>query len=456
MKDRISKALTFIRIRKLETSLILLGLFLFSVFLAYPLLLTEIPLPTGFSTPLLPSLITIFSEFLRLSPELSGRVVVFSFYVLMPPAFFLFVKYLTKNLLFALVSALLYTLPLPLAFIIPSWRMMIVEKGVVPLQALALLSEGEMQHIVGLFFLPLAGIFFLKFIRHGAPRSLVWGVVLATLLALTSRAALWAFLILSFALTISDSLLPRGRVKIRRGILFTLLYLGLSAFWYTPLFWGENLELAYEMGLVHGFGTLIPLSFVFLPILGTAIFLLCDRRPKRHVPLTIFLLYLFFGGTVFASEFFGLAFAPRPERYLLELHLASSLFWGYVAVYGFKLLRKKEEEIGFDRLPPYRGGLLTVVTFLGALVFAILGGSLLRRSLYRLGQAIYLKGPVEAVLPSLVDRPLWDLTLGLFISLMSALFLLSVTTWPALLERIFTFLPRYLRRVRRRREQQQK
>ena len=450
MWRKISKLLTFIRREKLEVHLILLGLFLFSVFLAYPLLLVEIPLPQEFSTPLLPSLIAALSYFSRLPPELAARAVVFSFYALLPLSFFLFAKYLTKNLLFASVSALLYNLPLPLAFIIPSWRAAIMENGVVPLQALALIAEGEMQHVAGLFFLPLAGIFFLKFIRHGTPRNLAWGVVLAAFLALTSRAALWAFFILSFVLIISDSLLPRKRLKIRRAIFFTILFLCLSAFWYTPLFWGENLKLIYEMGILHGFGVLFPITFVVLPILGTVILLLCDRRSKRHIPLTIFLFYLFFGGTVFAGEFFGLSFAPKPHRYLLELHLASSLLWGYIAVYGFNLLQQKEEA-RFDHRYPLRMGPLVVATFSGVLFLVVLGSFLVRRSLFRLGQAIYLKGPGEVILPSLAERPFWDLGFGFFISLVSTLFLFCLLTKPAYLGRFFSFLPQLLGDMRRRR-----
>lgn len=448
MWNKISRISTVIKIKKLEVPLILLGLFLFSIFLAYPLLLAKISLPSEFSTPLLPFLISSLSLFTRMPQELVLRAVVFSFYVLMPLTFFLFVKYLTKNLLFASIAAFLYNFPLPLAFILPSWRMMIMENGVLPLQALALLAEGEIQHVAGLFFLPLAAIYFLKFVRHGAPRNLVWGVLLSTALALTSRAALWAFFIFSFALTISDSLLTQGRLKIKRAIFFTVLFLGLSSFWYTPLFWGENLKLAYEMGIFRGFGILFPISFVVVPVLGVMIFLLCDHRPRRHTPLTIFLLYLFFGGTVFAGEFFGLSFAPRPERYLLELHLAASLLWGFIAVYGFNLLWRREEEV-FNHRYPARMGPLAVATFLGILLFVALGGFMVRRSLFRLGGAIHLRGLTEPALPSLADRPLWDLSLGFFISLASALFLLALVTKPAYLERIFAFLPQLLGGMRR-------
>ncbi len=455
-RDKVSTFLISIRAKKAETPLILLGLFLFSLFLAYPLLFASIPIPHEFSTPLLPSILSVLSHFFRLTPEVAGRVLVFGFYVLMPLIFFLFVKYLTKDLLFASVSALFYNLPLPLAFIIPSWRMALLAKGIIPIQALALLSEGEMVHIVGLFFLPLAGIFFLKFIRHGSPENLVWGVLVSALLALTSRAALWAFFIFSFTLTVADSLLLRGRLKIKRAAFFTALFLALVAFWYTPLFWSESLEVMVTAGLVRGLGILIPVSLVFLPILGVSIFLLCDRRPKRHVPLIIFLLYLLFGGTVFAGEFLGISFALRPERYLLELHLASSLLWGYITVFGFKLLRQKEVELGLGRLPPYRGGILTAITFLAILSFVVLGGFAMRQTLFKLGQSIHFKGPIEVTFPSLMERPFWDLFLGLLISSVSGLFLLLVVAQPNILRWLLAFLPRHLRRTRKRRERKEK
>lgn len=432
--------------KKLAGPLVIIALIFSSAFLAYPFFSAKLSFVQGSSTPLLPFMVEVVAGAFRVTLAQATKAVILAFYMLAPLSLFLFSRYFTGSLLFSSVASFSYLFPSLITLLIPSWRVVINEGWFVPPQAAALLSGGDATHIVGLFFLPLGGMFLLRFLRLGNQRDLFWGVFLATLLALTSRAALWTFFIFSFVFVISEALLSRRGLKIKRFLLFTVFLIGIVSFWYTPLFWSATFDMVYEMGILRGFGVLLPLTFIFLPGLGAAIFLLCDQKPRRRVPLVIGLLLLIFGGIVFAGEF-GLSLAPGPSRYLLELKLATSLFWGYAAVLGLRtFLRRKLQKDGsldYERI----AWLAFLVTASVLVLLVFFSRILIDYSLFKMNLSGFYETSAKILLPSIAERPLWDLGLGLLASFASLITLLYILIKPSHLKRLHTFLPRFLKNV---------
>lgn len=293
-------------------ALALIFIFSLNLYLILPFFSTPAPDNT-FSGPVMPLLVKLVGTF-GTSTANSIQIANIFFFLLLPFSLYLFIRFLTKRKLAAILAILFISLPIyPFAEI----------------RIDASFLGTDAAHIASLAVIPIALFGLLSFIRKGGASSLVVASVASAAVALISPFSFVTYLIFAFISTFSEMLLGKARLKIFRLLTVLIFAGGLNSFWYNPGFFSWMISGPMGQEIWSTVSKLVPISFFALPVLGVFGYLLFDRKPQLQ-PVFLasfytiaFLMIALAGGGVFPSH---------PSRYIYEFGLSLAFFLSIIIV----------------------------------------------------------------------------------------------------------------------------
>lgn len=209
-------------------------------------------------------------------------------------------------------------------------------------------STGDISHIIGLSLLPLPIYWLVWFLRNPGYKFFLLGAISLSFILLISPFAFVNLFIIAMVFGISEMLLGQGRIKVARLLFIFLVGILLTSFWYHPR---VILELFRSNEWREGtsvFKNLLPISFFAVPVCGTILFLIFDRKPHLQSIFIAIILVIVYGLINFSENVLVKRIVPVPMRFLPEFSLSMSLFLAtlislasyFVAHYLIKLFRK--------------------------------------------------------------------------------------------------------------------
>jgi|GEM_PF-957525 len=266
-------------------------------------------------------------------------------YIGTPAALFLFVRYLTGRSYPAMISSLIYSLAPSFIYWLPSVRAVAADFGYAPWPLVALLQQGEGPHVMALALIPLAALGLQHALRHPSRRNLFFTALTILAVALIDRIAYFALGIILFGVIFAELLVGFDWTKLRVMLAWLLLTAGLYVFWFLPYLWPTAFISEGEtqlLNLIRGSW----LAFVFLsPPLVVAVTIFFSGTDELQPWLVVGGWLVTFSIIVLAWYQAGLALAPQPSRYLLELNLAAAVGLGFVVDWVYTTLPRKNLEL---------------------------------------------------------------------------------------------------------------
>lgn len=322
--------------------------------------------------PLVPYGVAILQAILGfLSISTIYRMISGIFYLMIPVSVYLLVRYLTRKEFTAVLAALLYSAPPLISFLAPAFKEGLAVYGRTPWQLIELVKLGKDSHLIALAFIPLAALFFLHSLKFPTFKRYLITAILIMLVGLSHWAGFISLIIILVIILFSEIILGRVGPKFKSAFWIFLISAGFLAFWYNISFLRISFSYGISDTLTNTFGSIIPLAFAIFPILGTALFLIFDRKPKLQ-PLFISLIWFgIFLFVVLIWDYGQKIFLPEPRLYLLELHLGASILIA-LALTAFIDFIRKIVRIRFPR--HYADFIVTalIVIFIGISISLIL------------------------------------------------------------------------------------
>lgn len=306
------------------------------------------PMPVIY-TPVVPVTEFILGRLLSWSYAHAYRVLTATAYILGLVTLYLFARTLFKNTVSGMLAALCYG-------IVPSVMVLLYSEVandrflasiVEPRRFTILVRWGEGPHIVSLVFLPLAGLFFVKFLRQGRKLDLLGGVIFTALTLLTNSIGAWALAILCFSLSVGEMIESSSgwQTVVKRAFLFGAGALGVSCFWFNPLFLSTFFR--EGGGALSYWRDQFPWGWVMLGT-GLAIYMFIATKLLRRfsgAAATVLFFLIMFGlvNTYYASGNTQLELVPQVLRLTTEVDMAAAFLVGLiVAMVGTLLMRKNQ------------------------------------------------------------------------------------------------------------------
>lgn len=244
---------------------------------------------------------------------------------LAPISLYLFVRSIVlKYELIAFITVILFIIPSPF------FR-----------NDLALVStilDGDGAHTVAFSFAPLVLIYAEKFISTKSFTSLSISALGFGLIALISPFTFFNTLVFLLILSVGNGFLGEMRDKFLRVGYLIGLSLGVTFFWYFPIFFTKIMLIEHVAFTFKKIWSLLPLAIPVIPILGTIFFLLFDRREKLRpifVAIALFIVYFVLYTISRDVQISGLF---TPQRYLIEVSFATSYLLALISVLLGELL----------------------------------------------------------------------------------------------------------------------
>ena len=295
------------------------GILLISLIVHWPV--RNVAIAIKFSAPVMPTLGWLVALFPPLDYSRALQWLTFLLICAFPVSVYAFVITLTNRRFAGIASALVSLLP----FFSTS-------------RLLSAFFWGDTAHIVSLTFIPLGGVTLIRFLRSGGFRQALVASFMIALVGLTSPFGLFVNFIFLSMVTFSEVVISEGRIKLFRFITVSILGALMSQFWYTLGF--VRILLTSDPGreLLTTIGNLIPLSFFLAPILGTAGFLLFEKRPRLQPFFIAGGLVVIFWLFSFAGRLSEGLYISEQGRYQADLSMATSLFAGVIAIAAYRAL----------------------------------------------------------------------------------------------------------------------
>lgn len=302
-----------------------------------------------FYTPLLPYLMAVSHA---LAPVISiaswYRIYIGLFYSLTPVSLFFLAKHLTGKNSAGLIAGLIYSLLPSIGYLIPQVGGTAVIYQQAPWRLLTLMLYGEGGHIVGLFFLPLALLFFLKAIKEMTFKSVCLASLFTAILALANIIALIGYVVMFLLILAAEFIEGNSMAKLKQTVMVFLVSYGLTAFWYNLSFIKASLSIGtggVGGGVKGAYLHLLPLCFLLAPV----IFILVNTFKKKRFKLpfitigwiAIFYLAAFFW---FKREMMLL---PQPNRYLLEMDMGVAILAAWLFVWLIEKVLPRIKQVVF-------------------------------------------------------------------------------------------------------------
>jgi len=297
-----------------------------------------------FYTPLMPFLIALL-HFLYSSTSITSwyRILIGVFYALTPVSFYFLVSFLTNKKRVGFLGAMLYSFLPSSAYLLSSVESMGSIYGKPPWRLLTLILFGEGGHIVGLFFLPLALLFFIKAIREGGRKNVFLASILTALIALTNMIALVGFSVMLLVALTVDFMAGDGLKKFKRAVIVSFFSYGLMAFWLNLSFIKASLSIGTG-GAEGSVGTAYLRFIPFVFLLAPAFFflsLLIKRRALRLILIALGWILIFFSAAYFWFKNQTMLL-PQPNRYLLQMHMGTALLLSWLLFLVMKKIFPKK------------------------------------------------------------------------------------------------------------------
>ena len=259
------------------------------------------------------------------------RIFIGLFYALTPVSFYFLVRFLTGKNLVGFLAAIIYSFLPSTGYLMPQVGNLAAIYGRAPWRLLTLILFGEGGHIVGIFFLPLALIFFIKAIRDASLKNVFLASLFTGLVALTNLIALIGFAVMLAIVLLVEFLDGDWLRKIGRAGIISLFSFGLVAFWYNFSF----IKASFSIGTGGVGGSVgdaylraFPAIFLLAPLFF--IFAIIGKK-KIFKPILIALgwILIFFLSAYFWFEGRTMLL-PQPNRYLPEMDMGTALLfsWG--------------------------------------------------------------------------------------------------------------------------------
>lgn len=291
-----------------------------------------------FYTPLLPAGEVILNLLFGLPLWRAYRIISGGGLVLAPVSLFFLAWGLSQKKICGILAALLYIFSPTIFYFLPASKEVagdIITNSSVffdPRRLVILSRWGEGPHTASLVFLPLAGLFFYRFLEDKRWRNLILAGLFIGLTALTNAVGFYGLCLLLLAVVIAGwSKKGAGFGKIFwRGAVVAILAYGLIAFWYNlsfvSSFFGES------GGVLKNYLSLFPWGWVFVIILVIVLRLFLQKfidSPAVAVSFVWFLATFLIVFVYYASappEFFQqrVELAPQALRLMTEVDMALS------------------------------------------------------------------------------------------------------------------------------------
>lgn len=262
-------------------------------------------------------------------------------YVFGPVSFFMYVWFVTKRHLPAIIAALISLLPLfPFSPHVPE-RL-----------SLALVDR-DGGHILGLTIVPWIAIVYHLYLRSGQVKWQYVAALLSFIVGLISFFTFTISLVVLFYVSISEALVSEGRVKMKRFAILAVVIVAILGLVY-------NVSLFSMLASNSGRATVavlvnfLPLTFFIVPILGTFAFLIFDRRPQlQPLFLSLALTVTFALLHLVRTSFVEVSLFDR-DRYAAELSFSAATLVGVLVLWIFELMRQGIFVTNIPTLLPFR------------------------------------------------------------------------------------------------------
>ena len=289
-----------------------------------------------FETPLLPYLAAVIHKLpLALSTAAGYRLVTAFAYVLGPVTLYLFVRYLTKRELTAVLAALAYSLMPSFVYVISGVRAdtPVGVFGHAPWRLIVMTWYGEGPHIAALTLTPLAALLFLRALKKPSFASYVIAALLITGVGLTNWIALFAVVLMLVVVLFSEMLLGEPGRKLISAFTVAAIAYGLSAFWFNLSFVKASLAFGNPATSPLDYNPVL-LLIVGMPVAGIC-YLMFSGKPQRQKIFIPAAWFAIFAVIVFGQYQFDVKLAPQPNRYAPELNMAAVILGAmlFTAVY---------------------------------------------------------------------------------------------------------------------------
>ena len=273
--------------------------------------------------PFVPYLIALTSFLFKLDVSFSYRLVVAFFVWLTPASIYIFAYYLNNKKTTAFFAGLMYILLPCVAYLfIPQITGNPGIAGYPPYHWVVFSQYGEGPHLVSLFFLPLAVMYFIKSYRSPDILNYILAAIFIALTGLANLFGAYALLTILLIVVLGKIAIYTISFNYRRLIFVGLVAYGLTAFAYDINFVQSILQSSYihPENSVH----LPPFLIVFLSILFGILPLALFLRHKMMGNDNLFrwfliaawtFIFLFVGAVYYHS---GFSLVSQPNRYLPE------------------------------------------------------------------------------------------------------------------------------------------
>jgi len=364
-----------------------------------------------FYTPLLPALEVLAHQILNFSFAHAYRVIVGAGYVFAPVSLFLFVWQISKSKTGALVSALIYSfVPSIIAFLFPEVRADTLSALAEPRRFAILVRWGEGPHILALVFVPLFGLFFSRFWERRSFTYLLLAAIFLVLTALTNAIALWAALLLLFAIVLGEISKKDaniiGIVKATLGL--GILTFGLVAFWFNIPFISTFFR--EGTGILDNWLAMIPWGLIPLAAVFVIIFLVVQKlgRNIAGFPVSIFWFLMVFAivYVYYASGESRLEYVPQALRLNTEVDMALAIVCGVLVSKIFLFLGEGFKRLKFATYP------LALLLFCIPIIALLFWWNQLRQVLPEYTKPLSITGDIKKTSEYNVAKKLSELTSG--------------------------------------------
>ncbi|MBI2595314.1 hypothetical protein HYW46_01090 [Candidatus Daviesbacteria bacterium] len=303
-----------------------------------------------FYTPLLPFLEAVANKFFSIPLWQSYRLLTGIGYILAPVSVFFLGWQLSKRVIGGLISGLLYSVgPTVFYFIIAGVEVARDRMSLDfwdPRRFTILVRWGEGPHTFSLVFLPLAGVFFARFLEKPKTSNLILTCVFVGLIALTNAIGLFATILLMAAMSFAKLSIDRSWKSIGLMVLTGITSLGLVSFWYNLTFISTFLREGGDSGSI--LTSLFPWGWIVGVVVALFLYFILNRF-IRNFGLATALLW---SGVLFSvvavyylsagqdESYRRLQLLPQALRYNTEVDLSLSLLAGVLIAYLLGLLTR--------------------------------------------------------------------------------------------------------------------
>lgn len=313
-----------------------------------------------FYTPLLPVFEVLFYQSAGLSLWQAYRWVTGFGLILAPVALFFFTLELTKKVIPGLIAALGYTF-------LPSLFYFVISTGEVaddvfsagsgnydPRRLVILARWGEGPHILSLVFLPLAGLFYYRVLRHQKLIDYLLTGIFIGLTAMSNAVGLYGLALLLLALFVARVIAKPKQINrfFKTSLLAAAVTYGLIAFWYNLSF--MRTFFSEGGGVLKNYAAFFPWGYLIGLWILLMLYVIFNKLLKYHVltigfiwfAITFLIVYIYYTSAPPQFSEQRIEYAPQALRLMTEADMAFAFFLAAITASFIYFLEKKNKVLG--------------------------------------------------------------------------------------------------------------